>query len=230
MRTSTYAASVSAATVSPAPELFHSGAGADTFAARKYRTIVADPPWPYPEGWGRLPGGQGVRAAVRRGELPQMRERKPLPYPAMALEDIKALPIRDLADSTGCHVYLWTTNRYLRAAFEVFDAWGVRYGQTLVWAKTPMGLGPGGTWAQSTEYVLTGRIGTLAGLRRLDSTWFNWRRMDRAHSRKPEAFIDMVEQVSPPPYVELFARRHRLGWDVWGNESANTAQMPEAVS
>jgi N6-adenosine-specific RNA methylase IME4 len=44
------------------------------------------------------------------------------------------------------------------------------------------------------------------------------------HSTKPEAWLDYFEQVSPPPYVELFARRHRLGWDVWGNESANTAE------
>lgn len=57
------------------------------------------------------------------------------------------------------------------------------------------------------------------------SSWFAWKR--GAHSQKPEAFIDLVEQVSPPPYVELFSRRHRLGWDVWGNESANTAQLGE---
>ena len=45
------------------------------------------------------------------------------------------------------------------------------------------------------------------------------------HSAKPEHFYDLVEQVSPGPYLELFARRHRMFWDVWGNESANTAQM-----
>lgn len=62
--------------------------------------------------------------------------------------------------------------------------------------------------------------------RRCDTRWFRWPR--GAHSAKPEAFIDMVEQVSPPPYVELFSRRHRLGWDVHGNESAGTATL-EAV-
>lgn len=60
-------------------------------------------------------------------------------------------------------------------------------------------------------------------LRRSDTRWFTWPR--GKHSQKPEHFYDLVEQVSPGPYVELFARRHRLGWDVWGNESANTAQL-----
>jgi N6-adenosine-specific RNA methylase IME4 len=57
------------------------------------------------------------------------------------------------------------------------------------------------------------------------SSWFQWRR--GAHSVKPDAFIDMVEQVSPGPYVELFARRQRLGWDTWGNECFKTAPVSE---
>jgi N6-adenosine-specific RNA methylase IME4 len=194
----------------------------------RYRTIVIDPPWPYPEGWGRLPGGQGAKMAVRRGELPQLRERKPLPYQAMTLGQIMALPITELAEPDGCHVYLWTTNRWLPKAFDVLEVWGVRYGQTLVWAKMPMGLGPGGTWAQSTEYVLVGRIGSLKALRRVDSTWFQWPRHDRAHSRKPEHFLDMVEQVSPAPRLELFSRRHRLGWDVWGTDVNHSLELAAA--
>jgi hypothetical protein len=66
--------------------------------------------------------------------------------------------------------------------------------------------------------------------RRTTGTWFQWkRRYDERgkpiHSAKPDHFYDLVEQVSSPPYVELFARRHRLGWDVWGDESANTAVL-----
>jgi N6-adenosine-specific RNA methylase IME4 len=49
------------------------------------------------------------------------------------------------------------------------------------------------------------------------------------HSAKPEAFIDMVEQVSPGPYVELFARRARFGWDYWGDQSLGTAEMEPAA-
>jgi N6-adenosine-specific RNA methylase IME4 len=47
----------------------------------------------------------------------------------------------------------------------------------------------------------------------------------RGHSQKPDAFYDLVERVSEPPYLELFARHHRFFWDVWGNESANTATL-----
>jgi N6-adenosine-specific RNA methylase IME4 len=50
----------------------------------------------------------------------------------------------------------------------------------------------------------------------------------KVHSRKPEGFLDRIEQVSPGPYVELFARRSRFGWDTWGDESLQTAEMPAA--
>jgi N6-adenosine-specific RNA methylase IME4 len=186
---------------------------------KRYRTIVADPPWRYDEGWpvGHVP--VGVEHDGRR---------TPMKYDTLSVEEIMALPVRGLAEADA-HLYLWTTNRYLRDAFGVAEAWGFRFSQLLVWAKTPMGIGPGGTWAQSVEYVLFARRGSLKSLRRFDSCWFNWPRMGKAHSRKPDAFFDMVEQASPGPHVELFARRARFGWDYWGDQSLGTAVMPEAV-
>lgn len=192
----------------------------------RYRTIVADPPWSYPEGWPvGQENGQAAPAAARRGIPFERGRRTPLRYAQLDLATIKALPVAALAENDA-HLYLWTTNRYLRDAFAVLDAWGFRYSQTLVWAKTPMGNGPGGTWAQNVEYVLFARRGSLRSLQRFDSCWFNWKRMGKAHSRKPEAFLDMVEQASPGPYLELFARRARFGWDYWGNESLGTAELP----
>lgn len=194
----------------------------------KYRTIVVDPPWHY-ESWPALMSGNGEAV----GATPETvwidhKRRKPIGYQTMTVADISAVPVGSLAEPDGCHLYLWTTNHYLPEAFGVLRSWGFRYGQTLVWAKTPRGLGPGGTFAQNAEFILFGRRGSLRHLRRLDSVWFNWPRPMPygGHSRKPEHFLDIVEQVSPGPYVELFARRHRLGWDVWGNESANTAELP----
>jgi hypothetical protein len=77
--------------------------------------------------------------------------------------------------------------------------------------------------------VLFARRGTLAPLQRMDSTWWSWKRPYEGgypvHSKKPDGFLDMVEQVSPGPYVELFARRARFGWDYWGDESLGTAEM-----
>lgn len=189
----------------------------------KYRTIVCDPPWHY-SSW---PGQMGIHGNRVR-DVPLDNRRKPIDYLTMTVSEIESLPVSALAEPDA-HLYLWTTNRYLPDAFGVLKAWGFRYSQTLVWGKTPMGLGPGGTFAQNAEYCLFARRGTLKHLRRSESVWFNWPRMGPgSHSRKPEHFIDLVEQVSPGPYVELFSRRHRLGWAVWGNESANTATLESA--
>ncbi len=80
-----------------------------------------------------------------------------------------------------------------------------------------MGMGLGGAFVQTTEHVLFARRGTLPAQQRIDSTWWNWKRGQ--HSAKPDAFLDIVEAVSPGPYLEMFSRRARLGWDTWGNES-----------
>lgn len=149
-----------------------------------------------------------------------------LAYPTMTVDKIAALPVQSLAEDDA-HLYLWTTNRYLEDAYRVARAWGFSPpGTLLIWCKRPTGFGVGGAFMSSAEFVLFCRRGSLKAQTRIDRQWFEWPR--GRHSAKPEAFIDMVEQVSPPPYVELFARRHRLGWDVWGNESANTATL-EAV-
>lgn len=189
----------------------------------RYATICADPPWHY-DSWpgqvsGIMPGCRVETAYIDH------KKRKKLDYPSMTVEQITALPVRELADPAGCHLYLWTTNRYLQDAFGIVKAWGFRYSQLLVWAKTPMGQGPGGTFAQNAEYIIFARRGTLKHKRRLDSVWFNWPRTTK-HSKKPEHFLDMVETVSPGPYLEMFSRRHRLGWHVWGDQVESSIEVP----
>jgi N6-adenosine-specific RNA methylase IME4 len=143
----------------------------------------------------------------------------------MPIAEICTLPVETLAEADGAHLYLWTTNRFLPDAFAVAEAWGFTFSTLIVWCKKPMGRGVGlPAWPVFTEYVLFCRRGTLRATRQAERNWYEWNR--GGPSVKPEAFIDLVEQVSPGPYVELFSRRHRLGWDVWGNESANTAEMP----
>ena len=168
-----------------------------------YSTIVADPPWAYDEGW-PMSNGQAQRGNTGR---------RPLGYSTMTVEQVAALPVADLA-AKDAHLYLWTTNRYLQDAFAVVSQWGFRHSQTLTWCKPPRGLGPGGAFAVTTEFVLFARRGSAAPLARHDSTWFAAPRS--GHSVKPDAFGDLVERVSPGPYVELFCRRPRLGWDSWG--------------
>jgi len=194
----------------------------------KYRTIVADPPWEHPDS-----GGRTVSTAGNwRGKWLGYESR--VPYNRMTLGEIAALPVADLA-APDAHLYLWTTNGFLRDAFDVVDAWGFKFSTLLTWCKAPMGIGLGGAYTITSEYVIYARRGTLKPTRRWDSTWFAFKRPYNhngapAHSAKPEGFLDVVEQVSPGPYVELFARRARFGWDYWGDESLGTAEMPEAAA
>ncbi len=165
-----------------------------------YRTIVADPPWDHSDGTGTtLVGASWVGSR--------------LPYSCMTVEEIAALPVDQLAGTGGAHLYLWTTNRYLHDAYHVAQAWGFSVSKPLVWVKEPMGF-MGGPYVSSAEFVLFGRRGPLRSEESAGRQWWLW---DRAgHSEKPPAFLDIVETVSPGPYVELFARQPRLGWDAWG--------------
>lgn len=184
----------------------------------RYRTIVADPPWHY-EGWTNNPTSRFRTVGT---------ERKPLDYSSLTVDEIAALPVEGWAE-TNAHLYLWTTNRYLFDAKRVAEAWGFRYAQLLVWTKAPKGLGPGGAFAQNAEFILFCRRGKLPHRQKQDSVWFPWTRTTK-HSVKPEAFIDLVEAVSPGPYLELFARRARFGWDYWGDESLETVKLPTHVN
>lgn len=179
----------------------------------KYRTVVADPPWDYPEGFGvGLGAGKGKR-------------RVQLPYPSMTVEDICDVPVGDLSERDA-HLYLWTTNRYLRDAFYVAEAWGFTHGQTLVWAKQPIASILGGAFGSNLEFCLFCRRGVLRHKAKSHTAWWSWPRVGVGnHSRKPEAFLALVEEVSPGPYLELFARRQRLGWDTWGNEALNHVDL-----
>jgi N6-adenosine-specific RNA methylase IME4 len=120
------------------------------------------------------------------------------------------------------HLYLWTTNRYLREAYYVAEAWGFFVSKPLVWVKEPIGF-MGRPFTSSAEFVLFCRRGVLRHTANAGRQWWQWARS--AHSAKPEAFLDIVELVSPGPYLELFARRQRLGWDTWGDEALNHVEI-----
>ncbi len=137
---------------------------------------------------------------------------------------IEALPVSDLA-CDDAHLYLWTINSRIEAAYRIAARWGFQPSSLLVWCKTPASM-TGGTFGNAAEFVLFCRRGSLAASERLPRNWFTWPMPYAAGSNhgpiasaKPEAFLDLVEQVSPGPYLELFARRQRLGWDTWGDEA-----------
>lgn len=163
-----------------------------------YPTIVADPPWKY--------GNQ--RGAVARGHARKH-------YSTMTVEEICALPISDMAEPNA-HLWLWGVNQLLDRAFEVCRAWGFEPVTMLTWCKKQPGVGY--YLRNNTEHCLLATRGKpIVPEDKPIASWFVWPRSK--HSQKPEAFYDLVEQVSPGPYLELFARRNRLGWSTWGNES-----------
>jgi N6-adenosine-specific RNA methylase IME4 len=108
--------------------------------SQRYRTIVADPPWPI-DGFPEWADGEGTIG---------------VPYPTMTLEAIEALPVRELSDNHDgdAHLYLWTINSFLREAFDIASAWGFHHSSTLVWCKRMIGTGLGGAWPKNVEFAL----------------------------------------------------------------------------
>ena len=189
----------------------------DALVGRGFKTIVADPPWQYGK-WGRA-----TPASRPNGHEYDM------PYPTMPVADIAALPVAGCA-ADDCDLYLWTTQKYLPDAFSVMRAWGFRYCQALTWCKAPRGLGQGGLFCPTSEFLLLGRKGRMPkGKRRVDSTWWQVKRPHNSHSTKPEFFQDMIETVSDGPRLELFARRKREGWTCWGNEVEDNAPLERSA-
>jgi N6-adenosine-specific RNA methylase IME4 len=178
---------------------------ATCYAARsKYKTILADPPWQQ-----RMTGKW------------QGRHKRPekIPYPTMNLAEICELPVSDLADD-GCHLWLWTTNEHLEAGFQVMRAWGFRYLAPITWVK-PSGCG---AWfIHRTQTLLFGYRKPLTMNGRYKPTVLIAGNPS-AHSAKPAESYELIEAVSEPARIEIFARPwtpmfpKRAGWDVWGNE------------
>lgn len=156
-----------------------------------YKTIVADPPWRY-------------ASAATKAKTD---------YSTMGLADICALPVLGLADESA-HLWLWGTNAKMYEAHIVCQAWGFRPLTIITWCKN--GPGVGYYLRNNTEHVILASRGKPQPPKDKPlSTWFQWE--NAGHSVKPGGFFDLVESVSPGPYVELFARQPRLGWDHWGH-------------
>lgn len=157
-----------------------------------YSTIVADPPWRY------------ASAATKADARKQ--------YSTMSMEDIAAMPVESLA-AESAHLWFWCTNALMEHAYPIIRSWGFAPITMLTWCKE--GPGVGHYLRNNTEHcILATRGDAMTPEEKPLSTWYVWPR--GPHSAKPDAFMDLVEQVSPGPYVELFCRRPRFGWDSWG--------------
>lgn len=178
---------------------------------KKYQIIYADPPWNSNSQFGR---------DKKKGNEQH--------YPLMSLEDIKSLPIKDLADE-NCVLFLWVVDTQLFDAKEVIEAWGFTYKTVaFTWAKlTTTGkdhFGVGMWTRKNPEMCLLATKGkpkrVSAGVRQLQH------HQVREHSRKPDEIREaIVELCGDLPRVELFARQYHEGWDVWGNEVESDIEL-----
>lgn len=169
----------------------------------RYATIVADPPW----------------SPVSNGKANPRRH-----YSVMTTDDICAITVPQGAQ----HLWLWAINAMMEDAYRVVRAWGFSPISLVTWCKPQPGVGV--YVRNNTEHVVFAKAGkNCPPAKAADKTWWVWPRAE--HSRKPDAFFDLVEQVSPGPYLEMFSRRARLGWDNWGDQAlSGTDFETEAVA
>ncbi len=172
-----------------------------------FATILADPPWQFQNRTGKM--------APEHKRLSR--------YPTMTIADIMELPIPTLA-STKAHLYLWVPNALLAEGLEVMRRWGFTYKTNFVWYKVrkdggPDGRGVGFYFRNVTELLLFGVRGNNNRTLHPGRTQVNLlATRKREHSRKPDEIYSIVENCSPGPYLELFARHQRQGWHQWGDE------------
>lgn len=183
----------------------------------RYGSIVADPPW-------ELPYGARYGKGGRRGRKTE------IPYSFMSVDEIMALPVADLADENA-HLYLWSTRRNFREgiAVQVARAWGFEPRGELIWGLR--NGGPGGVLGNGHEPVLIASRGDLQFPKGMPVSVVFWKQPyhtgggGKIHSAKPAGLQDLVEQMSPGPYLEMFSRRARLGWDTWGDEALHGTEL-----
>lgn len=182
-----------------------------------YRVVCADPPWRY------------RKDGVDRRGLPGIKRWAEQNYLTMSNAAIRDLPVREWV-APDAHCYLWVTSprmygergdRSVNPA-DILEAWGFEYVSTLVWVKAGA-PGMGNYFRIDAEYVLFGVRGRCPIPRHLRRSSVFHAPKGR-HSEKPEAFYRIVEDVSPSPRLEMFARRRREGWDSWGNEVPDETQ------
>ena len=179
----------------------------------KYQIIYADPPWSY-RVWRKKEHGRTAESH----------------YSTMTIEEIRTLPVAQLADK-NCILFLWVTFPVIREAFTVIDAWGFTYKTVaFCWVKqnrqsSSLFWGMGHWTRANAELCLLATKGSpkrqSAGVHQIVMTPIE------GHSKKPDIVRDkIISLAGDVPRIELFARQTTPGWDVWGNEVDSSISCP----
>jgi site-specific DNA-methyltransferase (adenine-specific) len=192
----------------------------------EYKIIYADPPWIQKAGRKLKP-----YKVINGKQIWNSDEVKTtdLPYQTMTVEEIANIPVKNIVDKDA-FLFMWVTNKYLLQAEKVIKAWGFEYVACITWRKKKMGGGLGGVVRISSEYLLFCRRGNLKAIGTIPESVIEAKRPYvngyPCHSKKPDVFAEIIESVSPPgKRLEMFARNHRDGWDVFGNEVENSIEI-----
>lgn len=160
-----------------------------------FDVIAIDPPWNY----GTAYSSEGRRVAN--------------PYPEMNQEQLKAL---EIPAKDNAVMFLWTTHKFIWDAKELLETWGFKYRCMLVWDKEKIGMGD--LLRMQCEFCLIGIKGKPIfkdehGIRDII------REPRREHSRKPDAFYELVDNLCVGDKLDFFSREHREGWCSYGNDT-----------
>jgi N6-adenosine-specific RNA methylase IME4 len=164
-------------------------------------------------------------------------------YPTMTIDEIKALPVRDLV-AKNCVMFFWVIDSHVLLAHDIISAWGFKYKTVgLYWAKTNKDgsffMGSGFWTRANPEHAFECYLGEESEVERCflntigkpKRTNKDVRRLivsrRRDHSQKPDETHERIERLVAGPYLELFARRWRDGWSCWGNELNEPGRDPE---
>jgi N6-adenosine-specific RNA methylase IME4 len=169
-------------------------------SAGQHGTIVIDPPWDM----------QKIERDVRPNQVA-------FDYPTMSEDELAGFDVAGMA-ATDCHLFCWTTQKFLPSSLRLVEEWGFRYCLTMVWHK-PGGFQPVGLPQYNCEFVVYARKGSPSFL---ETKAFPcaFHALRREHSRKPDEFYDLIRRVAPEPRIDVFSREARDGFAQFGNETA----------
>lgn len=165
---------------------------------KTYSTIVIDPPWEM----------EKIERRVRPNQVA-------FDYPTMDEDELRGFPVKEMA-AEDCHLFCWTTQKWLPASLRLIEEWGFKYVLLMTWHKSG-GFQPHGLPQYNSEFVVYARRGSPKFREtQAFNTCFQAER--REHSRKPDEFYHTVRRVTADERIDVFSREPRDGFDQYGNE------------